>query len=255
MRTSLNIIRLIQNSPIRKALSPIENIIREWLHRRSRIIFGPLRGYYFTDFGRGTLLGTYELHVQKAIISSLKKGGVLYDIGAHNGFFALLGSTLVGSKGYIYAFEPLPQNIATLQIVFEKNKIENCEIIPKAASNVEGQAVLYTGDGRTLKASLYQWGSEDSVSIDTITLDEFIKEYRWPDLIKMDVEGAETLVLEGATCLLESKSAPVWIIEVHSEKIDEEIHQILSAHGYRIEPLLAPKGERKPYPSHRIAAK
>jgi hypothetical protein len=59
----------------------------------------------------GYWLGTYELKKQEAFEKAVKKGDVVFDIGAHAGFYALLASSLVGESGKVFAFEPLPRNV------------------------------------------------------------------------------------------------------------------------------------------------
>src|SRR5262245_36111858 len=82
-----------------------------------RILTGPLAGkrWLSTSGTHGCWLGTYEMDLQRLIVSSLKPGDVFYDVGANVGFFSLLAASLVGSRGTVIAFEPLPRNIALLQ--------------------------------------------------------------------------------------------------------------------------------------------
>ena len=63
----------------------------------------------------GCWLGTYEFAKQRLFSETIREGSIVYDIGAHLGFYALLASVLVGPKGRVVAFEPLTKNICFLE--------------------------------------------------------------------------------------------------------------------------------------------
>jgi hypothetical protein len=88
------------------------------------ILQGKLRGTKWI-IGSGVFsyqLGCYEAEKQKAFIKQVKSGDVFYDIGAHIGFYTLLASKLIGDRGRVYAFEPLPRNIFYLKKHISLNK-------------------------------------------------------------------------------------------------------------------------------------
>jgi hypothetical protein len=93
------------------------------------------------------------------------------------------------------------------------------------------------------------------MQVSTTTLDEFAKENHEPMLIKIDVEGAELSVLEGADGLLSRDLAPTLIIEVHSAENDILIKKRLTRLDYHISDLQNPRKKRKPYPAHIVARK
>lgn len=189
------------------------------------------------------------------MLKSLKPGDVFYDVGANNGFITLLGSRIVGVHGAIYAFEPLPQNSRMLTQVIARNALTNCELIPEAVSDSLGRADLYVqADGATTTPSLINRTGQRT-AIQTTTLDYFRKEHRHPNLIKIDVEGAEHLVLLGASTLLGSSNPPKWIIEVHSESCHTNVAKLLGAYGYQIEKLKSTRNARAAYPFHISASK
>jgi FkbM family methyltransferase len=237
-------------SPFRR---PFEALARRTIGKRSRIFCGPLKGSAFSG-GLAQILGIYELHLQKIIAGNLNSGGVFYDIGANNGFISLLGSQKVGAQGYVYAFEPLPYNVEKLQKVVAHNKVKNCNIIPVAVSSESGIAELYYSDDKaTATPTLMNGQGGMKVNVRTITLDSFIRDHRQPDLIKLDVEGAEALVLEGASALLSGDRAPDWVIEVHSEECNKKVRKLLDSSGYSI--LKLESVRPKSYPHHILAIK
>ncbi len=250
MNPSLTLISYLWWGPFRK---PFEGLMRRVLPNRTRVLFGPLRDCVFLG-GLSQRLGIYEVHVQLAICRSLDVGGVFYDIGANNGFLALLGARRVGPEGCIYAFEPFPPNLERIQRALQDNKVLNCIVVPQAVSNVSGMGHLSLAlEGDWSKPSLISGGNDRTVSVQTTTLDEFVARNRWPTLIKLDVEGAEVLVLQGASRLLTSGNAPKWIIEIHSQENDRSIQELMASYGYRCQPLPHLRKDEVGYPRHIVA--
>jgi FkbM family methyltransferase len=251
MTISQSVISKLWWGPFRR---PFEAVVRRSLKRRTRILFGPLKGEAFTG-GLSQILGIYELHLQEAIADKLREGNVFYDIGANNGFISLFGAKMMGERGQVYAFEPLPNNFEQLRKVVRDNKLSNCEPIQRAVSNSVGTAELYLEDDvATATPSLTnKGGGGKGLSVHTTTLDAFVSEHRWPNLIKLDVEGAEALVLQGALTVLSSDKAPTWIIEVHSLECDSAVNELLGSHNYHVKDLGSFR--RNEYPRHIIAWK
>ncbi len=71
----------------------------------------------------GCWLGSYELKKQNQLVKYLKPGMIVYDIGAHVGFYTLIISKAVGPNGMVYAFEPFPDNIIFLKKHISLNKL------------------------------------------------------------------------------------------------------------------------------------
>ena len=146
-----------------------------------------------TDRG---LVGTFI--VQQYRYDSIvepKLGDVVFDIGAYVGDTALWFSKAVGSHGKVYAFEPEPRNFAKLKANLERNKVTNVIPLQLAVSETEGQMQVASGAGSSV---ITQTGTGTSVKVTTI--DKFVEANKLPrvDFIKMDVEGYESKVLEGA---------------------------------------------------------
>lgn len=175
--------------------------------------------------GLGILRGGYEQEEMTFVNSVLTPGDVAIDIGAHIGFFALQMAHAVGESGVVYAFEPLARNADLLERSIRENEFENRLLLQRAAvSDTTGSGTL-----RFARETLNTGGaflSEDDVPglgnlvterIPTVRLDDL--ELRRPvKLIKMDVEGAEPRVLEGARSLIET-DRPVIMSEVHREQL------------------------------------
>ncbi len=101
------------------------------------ILQGPAKGmkWIVGPSDHGCWLGSYELKKQKQIEKYLKPGMVVYDIGAHVGFYSLLFSRAVGSEGMVYAFEPFPGNVIFLRKHRQLNKLANIIVEEYAISD------------------------------------------------------------------------------------------------------------------------
>lgn len=173
---------------------PFRALLRRLVGRcsRTQVRLGPLKGYHFINDGwlSPYSLGIYELHVQYAMLGVLRRGDVFYDVGANNGFLSLLAAKTVGLEGHVYAFEPLPDNAQRLVQLMSENHVENYTLLPEAVSEKPGTVKMFLGDSGSTP-SLVQGCRGHSITVNATTLDEFALENRPPNLIKVDVEGAE----------------------------------------------------------------
>lgn len=153
------------------------------------VLQGPLRGMkWVTGSGvHGYWLGIYENEKQQKFIQHVKKGGVVYDIGANVGFYTLLSSVLVGETGQVVAFEPLPANIVYLERHLAMNRIRNVQVVQAAVSDENGTAMF---SDRTERSSGHL-DHAGKLEVRTITLDTLYErgEIPPPDIMKIDVEG------------------------------------------------------------------
>jgi FkbM family methyltransferase len=130
-------------------------------------------------------------------------------VGANVGYYTLLRARGVGPKGRVIAFEPNPANVARLKEHLRLNKIDNVQVVEAAVSDSEGTA-FFSGEGATGKLS------ETGAPIQTVQLDNYPR----PDLIMMDIAGAETAALCGSAKILTERHA-VWFIAVHGSAYTE----------------------------------
>jgi len=161
-----------------------------------------------------------EIEVQKVICQQLRPGDVMVDVGANFGLHALLGASCVGPGGRVYAFEPVPSNYGILERHVALNDFGGrMTIIPKAASDAAGGVLELHGvqEGVTFAASVRKKGTLGAtISVPVTTLDESLAQRPKPvRLIKIDVEGAEQLVLKGTRQILE-QDRPLLLVEVHT---------------------------------------
>ena len=190
---------------------------------------GPGKGLKIDAYGRkaGYLLGTSDYIEQRLIASILNPEDVLYEIGANIGFFVLIGARCVEPNGFVYAFEPHPKSVNQLRKNVSLNKFQHIEITEAAVYDQNGTLKLNLHPDSDKSSIGSTRTSENSVEVQSIRLDSWIKNKRPPDVMKVDVEGAEIEVLQGAMKTIK-QFRPTLIIEVH--RIGVRFNQFVAHH-------------------------
>jgi FkbM family methyltransferase len=200
------------------------------------ILRGRLRGlkWIVGSCDHGCWLGSYEYEKRLRFEAALRRGTVLYDIGAHVGFYSLLGAVIVGDEGRVVAFEPLPRNRRYLQRHLELNGIRNVTIIEAAVASRSGR-VRFAEGGSSTTGHLSVSGEleVDAVAIDVLVGDGTLPD---PEYIKLDVEGAEYEALRGAEATIR-RTRPVIFLATHGEEVHRRCCEFLASIGYHFESL------------------
>ncbi|HEX3911366.1 MAG TPA: FkbM family methyltransferase [Solirubrobacteraceae bacterium] len=211
-------------------------------HRDMRVLRGPMAGVRINLGGSFLryLTGDAEPEVQRALQELIKPGQTVYDVGANIGFFTILCSRLVGPEGHVYAFEPIPQNLATLRHNVTLNALSNVTIVDKALSSSTGVAQMFVSPWSAFHSLNVEGATkqedhgpdEGEVTVQTVTLDEFVQGegVRAPDLLKIDVEGAELIVVQGMSQTLRAEE-PLLLVELHDTK--HGYAEFVDSIGYR----------------------
>jgi FkbM family methyltransferase len=222
-------------------LSQAKEVLKKYVYRPGKtytILAGPLRGYKYRvteDAGWSPLYGGWEATSQQVYAGLIKPSFVVYDLGANVGVHALLFAKLAGPQGKVFAFEPLPQNMAAIEDFKQLNGVGNVEVVGVAASNAQGTAEFLVGKHNT-QGSLVGIGCEtgNTVAVKVERLDDLIKQgLPQPDFIKIDIEGAEADALEGFDERI-AKSWPVFAIDLHTPEQDVRVGAFFKKHGYRL---------------------
>ena len=165
--------------------------------------------------------GTYEELETEFFLTWLRPGMGVLDLGANFGYFTLLASKVVGPTGRVFAFEPEPGNHALLAQNLALNNFSHARALQSAVSDKKGTVRLFVDDANLGNPSIAQGNVPSKsksgfVDVPAISVDEFFASQNEPppriDLIKMDVQGAEALVIRGATALL-ARDEPLLLIE------------------------------------------
>ena len=147
----------------------------------------------------------------------LSSGSVFIDVGANIGIYTLVASKLVGEAGRVIAFEPSAQSFPLLLQNIELNSLKNVRAFRLALADRIRKAWLYHPGVPECNSLAKDSSSEDEAEEVTVeTLDDMVKRASISrvDVIKIDVEGAEELVLRGAANVL-SSMRPAVIFEVN----------------------------------------
>lgn len=157
----------------------------------------------------------------------LKTGDIAYDIGANVGTYTIPMSKFVGDKGVVLAFEPDPTSWESLMINLKINAVNNCKTYRYCIGNENKNIQFYVRPDKDTH-SIFEKSSAPSpmgelltISSQMKTLDQLVKtgEAPQPNFIKLDIEGAELLALDGMRQVL--KSVRAIYIECHNAlKVD-----------------------------------
>jgi FkbM family methyltransferase len=173
----------------------------------------------------------------------IRPGDTLYDVGANIGLISILTALHPsGASVRVHSFEPEPRNFAHLRRNLELNGLgHRVQAHAVALGAEEGEAVLHVrgaeGEGRHSIAT--DKGSSGSIRVPLTTADEFARSIgEPPDIVKIDVEGAEGRVLRGMEDLLQSGRPRELLLEIHAKgdgdrmPDGETIHHWLESRGY-----------------------
>lgn len=206
---------------------------------------GVSRELAMVDIREKLLTGTLQ--------GELKEGDCVLDIGANIGYYALMEARLVGSKGKVYAVEPVPHNIQLLQESVKLNNYNNIETFQQAIGQDDGTLSLYISDHPNW-CSVYPSGKVmGQIDVVVNSLDSFLKNKRRPDIIRMDVEGYEYEIVNGMRSLLESRVPLRLFIEFHPDIMGRQraadLLSLLKQHRFQLkklilEPNIYPPGSR-----------
>jgi FkbM family methyltransferase len=148
-------------------------------------------------------VGIWERHATEVFYSLVKPGMTILDIGANMGYYTLIASRLVGETGHVYAFEAAPDNYELIVRNIRINGYRNVTVFNSAVSDAPGRSKLYL-ESSNWGHSLASKNINDpagSIDVDQVALDDLFTAGalgRQINLIKMDVQGAEGLVVKGA---------------------------------------------------------
>jgi FkbM family methyltransferase len=187
----------------------------------------------------------YEPEVCQLLRSLLRTGDNFVDVGAHVGYFTILASELVGS-GKVVAFEPEESNYDSLMVNIEENGYQNTTAFQACVGDRDGEVDLILNldndgghsifDPRTHPFNTRTKKSEQiKQTVPIVKLDTVIGFV--PKAIKIDVEGCEMMVLQGAKEIL-MKHSPVIIMEINTYSLGEagtspgEMQDFLESFGY-----------------------
>ncbi len=181
----------------------------------------------------GFLLGTSEPRIQEVMATLLRPAMTMYDVGANVGFYTVIAARLVGPNGRVIAFEPVPETARQLSENAELNGFGNVTAYCEALGATDGrEAFVVSAESTLSRLAIHGASIRNKVSEIQVTvrrLDGLVAERRLPkpDVMKIDVEGAEAGVLTGAAGTLRA-ARPILVIELHgtNEVVSKILHEL-----------------------------
>jgi len=193
-------------------------------------LFIPGGAHYF-----GFLSGMHEAHVQDTIEQHVRPGDVCLDVGANIGFFAMMMAHRAGATGKVYAFEPVPETFEVLSQNAQLARASTLNLMPihAAVSSSNGELSICRHAHSTLNQvfALGESSAKASERVAATTLVSALEKLACEapiSLLKIDVEGHELSVLQGAERLMASGRIRRMIIEVSPGNDAAVIAQMLS---------------------------
>lgn len=203
-----------------------DTVIQQGVGRGLRFNAGPSNAGY--------VLGTSEPEMQAAFAALIDPEMTVYDVGANVGFFSVIAARLVGTEGHVVSFEPVPTNVACLLHNVVLNGFGHVAVRAEAVGREEARARFVvsgvSGWGRLASGGPVNRQVEESI-VPARQLDRVIQEAGLPkpDVIKVDVEGAEADVLIGGESTIAS-ARPLLFIELHGT--NGPVADLLEKYGY-----------------------
>lgn len=200
------------------------------------ILQGPARGMWWTvgSSNHGCWLGSYEAPKRRAFEKHLAPGGVVYDVGANVGFYTLVAASVVGPGGRVVAFEPLPENLRYLRGHLRINGLKQVTVYDGALTDIDGVVRFKRGKSRAMGHIADEGFPVRAMRLDRLVSGDALPP---PDVIKIDVEGAEAAVLRGAREVL-STHGPTLFVATHGRAVHAQCVQFLQGLGYKVRPFM-----------------
>ena len=169
----------------------------------------------FTVTPHMSLNGFWESWTTLAMARQLQRGAYCVDVGANHGYFTLIMADAAGPDGHVLAIEPNPRLAQLLVHTLEVNGFEgHTAVLQKGASDAAGRpSQLVIPRHRYALGTLRRLptGDDDSVEVETATLDEVTDTWPRVDFVKIDAEGSEEAIWRGMECLL-ARNADVTVV-------------------------------------------
>ena len=192
--------------------------------------------------------GLWEKEFAERLTRATQCGAVCLDVGAYRGYFS--GVMAVHGAGEVHCFEPNPKNIAKLRRLAELNPSLPLKLHQVALGDADGETefVLMSEDtmGKLAQSAFqHERSTGDRFKVQLAKLDSLVAEgsVLAPSMIKVDVEGAEMMFLDGAATTIE-RSRPTILLEYHSGPLARECAAFLESRGYRIDWLETDEPDR-----------
>ena len=178
--------------------------------------------------------GLHEYEDMGFLLHTLQPGDLFVDIGANIGSYSILAASCKDVK--VEAFEPIPSTFSWLQKNIQVNSMSQVNLMNIGLAEKKDTVYFSSNLGTVNHVLSDNEKNRSSIKVDVFPLDEVLKE-KCPTIIKIDVEGYESQVLDGAKNIINNPSLIAIIIELNGSgrkygKKDGDIHKLLINKGF-----------------------
>ena len=179
----------------------------------------------------GAWLGTFEHEKLRHFVKRLRPGMTVWDLGANVGLYTLPSARAVGMAGRVFAFEPLARNLVYLNHHIALNALRNVTVCGVAVGGATQRVRMAGGDS----PAEFHIDPDGGVEVPAVALDDWRVRTACPlpDIVKIDVEGAEDAVLRGGAETF-SRGRPPISLALHGERQRLACGALLARWGYRV---------------------
>ncbi|GAB4580853.1 MAG: hypothetical protein Fur0022_35960 [Anaerolineales bacterium] len=240
-------------APVRQwfyRLGPLTRWLRQSLNRAAptglsevTIAAGALAGFLIQldmQTEKDYWLGNYETQLENAIRRWVQPGRLVYDVGANIGYISLLFAQILGKTGQVFAFEALPANVERLKTNIALNHLQaQIKVIHSAIVDTPASVPFLVhpsnGMGKVAGSAGRKEHYLEQILVPGTSLDHFVYDLGNPppQVVKMDIEGGETLALPGMRRLL-TEIHPLIFLELHGESAAQTAWNTLTQAGYTL---------------------
>ena len=243
MQNHIDFVRKLRPAPVGSAVSWMFGLNKRRLVQtpHGKFLLSPV-----SNLGYQLAHGEYEPAMTRVLHRYLKPGDVFIDLGANEGYFTIIASSLVGDSGSVIAIEPQSRLQHSLKATLALNDCANVQLFQTLVTSSTGTARLHlaadtnTGATSLFRVSKYPVPTEE---VRSMTLRDFLRStgIKSCDLLKVDIEGAEYEVFMSAGEVLKSGAIRKIALEIHGSILEgrglsgEELHRFILSHGYILE--------------------
>ncbi len=181
----------------------------------------------------------HEHEISRFVCDTLEEGDTFVDVGAMGGLYSIVSSKLVGPNGKVISVEPNPDNLHFLQENIRLNDLCNITLVKTAMGQKKGKITLYYDEESLESTSAFRGKRRKSFETEIATLDSLTEKEVAVEILKIDTEGYDEEVIEGAMRTLQKTH--YCIVETNNETVRRLLIQL----GFRCETM---------YPSEYLLA-
>lgn len=180
----------------------------------------------------------YEPNMTRVVTAVTRPTSKVWNIGANLGYYAVLTSKLA-PNGSVIAFEPHPSNLTLLRRNVELNNARNVTIVNAAVSDRSGELSFYESESNTGDHRIASDGARSSIRVNSINALEAIERFSAPEILIMDVQGAEGVILRSLRQAL-GASRPAMVFEFWPDGLSQsgssagEVEDLLHSLEYQV---------------------